>query len=570
MVYKFTMENKSYSQNFLKNQKKSPKARFYMVYFFTLKWAIRLLWHYKIKKFFLNPQEFLEIESNLYRELSLSCKKLFLELGGVYIKAGQFLSSLAHIFPPEFTDELKDLQDRVPARDFSEIRLRFEKEIGKQIEEVFPDISRTPIAAASTAQVHIAGLYGKKVAIKILYPEIEKLIVTDLETIFYVMRFINRYFFTFDYLSIHKEIKTIILNEMNLKAEAESIQRMARLFKKEKDYIFPTVFEEYSRHGILVTSFIEGVKITETRINHRKDGKMSRPVSLLIKAYILMIFRYNFFHADPHSGNLIYTPQGKLCFIDFGAVVELPSETATYLKQILLSAIADDYYGVVDGMEKMGFFKPDTSREKLEQVAEFAIRKLKSLVNNTEFFQNISLDQLNPEDLKIFLERINSSLRELMKITQVPNNYVMLERVIGLLIGITAVLDPYRTIYDYAEPHIETILESKKKEALELVKSEGNEIATSFLEIPVHLQKTLLTINRGRLKVSSPDIQNHTQKMYALGQQLIYTIFSISFIYFGNFFISKNINISIGFYTFAFIFFVILLQSWKKNRLSKF
>jgi predicted unusual protein kinase regulating ubiquinone biosynthesis (AarF/ABC1/UbiB family) len=357
---------------------------------------------------------------------------------------------------------------------------------------------------------------------------------------------------------------------MNLKAEAESIQRMARLFKKEKDYIFPTVFEEYSRHGILVTSFIEGVKITETRINHRKDGKMSRPVSLLIKAYILMIFRYNFFHADPHSGNLIYTPQGKLCFIDFGAVVELPSETATYLKQILLSAIADDYYGVVDGMEKMGFFKPDTSREKLEQVAEFAIRKLKSLVNNTEFFQNISLDQLNPEDLKIFLERINSSLRELMKITQVPNNYVMLERVIGLLIGITAVLDPYRTIYDYAEPHIETILESKKKEALELVKSEGNEIATSFLEIPVHLQKTLLTINRGRLKVSSPDIQNHTQKMYALGQQLIYTIFSISFIYFGNFFISKNINISIGFYTLAVIFFVVILQSWKKNRLSKF
>jgi hypothetical protein len=146
----------------------------------------------------------------------------------------------------------------------------------------------------------------------------------------------------------------------------------------------------------------------------------------------------------------------------------------------------------------------------------------------------------------------------------------MLERVIGLLIGITAVLDPYRTIYDYAEPHIETILESKKKEALELVKSEGNEIATSFLEIPVHLQKTLLTINRGRLKVSSPDIQNHTQKMYALGQQLIYTIFSISFISFGNFFLNQNSNLAIGLYGVAVIFFIALVHSWKKNRLSKF
>ncbi|MCX8000490.1 MAG: AarF/UbiB family protein, partial [Leptospiraceae bacterium] len=414
--------------------------------------------------------------------------KLFLALGGVYIKTGQFLSNLAHIFPPEFTNELQDLQDRVPPRDFSEIKLRFEKEVGKPIDEVFPDISKKPLAAASTAQVHVATLNKQKVAIKILYPNIEKVIANDLETILIVMRMINKYFFTFDYKPIHSEIKTMILREMNLKAEAESIQKMARLFKGEKDYVFPKVYEEYSRHGILVTQFIEGVKITETRINHKKDGKKSRPLSLLLRAYILMIFRFRFFHADPHSGNLIYTPQGKLCFIDFGAIGELPDQTATHLKQILLSGIAGDAYGVVEGMEKMGFCKPNTNREKLEKVAEFTINKLKAFVSNTEFFQNISLDQLGPEEAKIFLEGINSSLRELMKITQVPHNYVLLDRVLGILTGLVAVLDPYRTIYDYAEEPIQEIIGNTQREVSEILRAEGNEILTSSLELPIHLQ----------------------------------------------------------------------------------
>lgn len=548
----------------------SPRKRFYKVYFFTIRWGIRLLWHYRVRKLYISRETAHEIEKELFKELSSSCKKLFLALGGVYIKTGQFLSTLAHIFPPEFTDELKDLQDRVPPRDFSEIKQRFEKEIGKPIDQVFPDVTKKPVAAASTAQVHIATLNGQKVAIKILYPNIEKVVAADLETILIVMRLINKYFFTFDYKPIHAEIKSMILQEMNLKAEADSIQRMARLFRNEKDYVFPKVYEEYSRHGILVTQFIEGVKITETRVNHKKDGKMSRPLLLLLRAYILMIFRFRFFHADPHSGNLIYTPQGKLCFIDFGAVAELPDQTATHLKQILLSGIANDPYGVVDGMEKMGFFKPNTNREKLEKVAEFAINKLKAFVSNTEFFQNISIDQLGPEEARIFLEGINSSLRELMKITQVPHHYVLLDRVLGLLTGLVAVLDPYRTIYDYAEKPIQEVLGNTKKDVLEIFQTEGNEILTSTLELPIHLQKALISLNRGRLKVSLPDLQNHTEKIYILGQQIIYTLLSIAGVSYGNYFFTKYIYVSVGFYIFSASFFYLLIRSWNKNRISKF
>jgi predicted unusual protein kinase regulating ubiquinone biosynthesis (AarF/ABC1/UbiB family) len=214
---------------------------------------------------------------------------------------------------------------------------------------------------------------------------------------------------------------------MNLKEEALSLQKMAELFKNEKDYVFPYVYEDFTRQGILVTKFIEGVKITETRINNKKNGKPSRPLLLLVRAYILMIFQFKFFHADPHPGNLIYTPQGKLCFIDFGAVSELPTNIAQSLKRIVQSAISNDYYGVVEGLDSMGLLDKTVNKEKLEQISQFAIEKLKSFITNTDYFRNISIEQLEPEEVFIFLEGINTSLQELMQVTQLPTNYIMLQ-----------------------------------------------------------------------------------------------------------------------------------------------
>jgi predicted unusual protein kinase regulating ubiquinone biosynthesis (AarF/ABC1/UbiB family) len=492
---------------------------------------------------------------------------LFLKLGGVYIKAGQFISNLAHILPPSFLENLKDLQDRVPPHNFSEVKLRFSKEFNKNIEEVFPDLDRSPLASASTAQVHKATYQGKKIVIKILYPNIENLVEKDLQTILFVLRWINRFLYTFEFMKIHNEISVIIRREMNLKEEATSLQRMAELFKNEKDYTFPTVYEDFTRQGILVTKFIEGVKITETRINHKKNGKISRPLQLLIKAYILMIFRYKFFHADPHPGNLIYTPQGKLCFIDFGAVSELPTNIAQSLKMIIQSAISNDYYGVVEGLESMGLLDKSVNKEKLEQVTQFALEKLKHFITNTDYFRNISIEQLEPEEVYIFLEGINTSLKELMQVTQLPTNFIMLQRVLGLLIGTTAVLDPYRTIFDYAEEPFNEIVESNKKEVLKMLKEDGGEIAIASLQLPLELQKALQTLNRGRIRFINRDMEKHTEKMYSLGVNLIQTIFVVSGVHFGTIFYFQKIEtVSYVFYFVSLLTGIGLVRSILNNK----
>jgi ubiquinone biosynthesis protein len=563
----YSSENSQLEKEILEFRKKGHRTRFYTVYFFVIKWSFRFLWFYKVRTLWLESHSKQKLEDSLFLQLSFESRTLFLRLGGVYIKVGQFISNLAHMLPASFLENLKDLQDRVPPHSFTEVKQRFFNEFNKNIEEVFPDLDRVPLASASTAQVHRATYQGKKVVIKILYPNIENLVEKDLKTVYFVMKWIHNYLYKFEYSKIHSEISIIIRREMNLKEEALSLQKMTELFKNEKDYVFPTVYEDFTKQGILVTKYIEGVKITETRINHKKNGKPSRPLLLLIRAYILMVFQFKFFHADPHPGNLIYTPQGKLCFIDFGAVSDLPTNIVQSLKRIVQSAISNDYYGVVEGLDSMGLLDKSANKEKLEQISQFAIEKLKSFITNTDYFRNISIEQLEPQEVYIFLDGINTSLNELMQVTQLPTNYIMLQRVLGLLIGTTAVLDPYRTIFEYAEEPFYKIVESNKKEVLQTIKEEGSDIALATLTLPLELQKVLIALNRGRIRFINRDLERHTEKMYVLGVNLIQTIFVVSGIHFGNFYLLQNNQIvSTGFFIFSFVISMSVLRSILKNK----
>jgi predicted unusual protein kinase regulating ubiquinone biosynthesis (AarF/ABC1/UbiB family) len=555
----FTYKNKSYFRRFL------------TVYAFTLKKSLQLIWHYKILSRFVPKAKLLEKENQLIEQIAFETKNLFIKLGGVYIKLGQFLSNLGHILPENFINHFTDLQDRIPPHSLEEIKIRFYKETGKQLNEVFPEISSKPIAAASTAQVYKAKLEEQTVVVKILYPGIENLVKKDLDTVLFVMKRINRYLVTFDYKMIHSEVKSIITKEMDLLEEAKSLEKMTELFQNYKeDYVFPKVYHEYSTKGILVTEFIEGLKISETKTNTKKTNKKSRPLDLLIKAYVMMVFQFKFFHADPHSGNLIYTPDGRLCFIDFGAVSTVNEITANCLKKIISSAIAKDYYGVVEAMEEMGFFESSVDKIKLEQIAKFAIEKLERLVKNTDIFKNLSLEQINPKEAQIFLKGINSSLSDLMKMARVPSNYVMLERTLGLLMGNIAILDPFRNIFDYSDKYFKSIALGELSFVDKILSEEGNELVNTSLLIPGELHKALLTLNRGRLVVYNKDIEKQTSKFYALGQQFIYTALFISGIHFGNFYSGQFQNlVSYLFFGISAVSGLSLLFSMFKNRNKK-
>lgn len=555
----FTYRNKGYLR------------RFFIVYRFYIKNLILLIWDFKIYRKLVSIETWEAKEIRIYNRLGQECKELFLKLGGVYIKLGQFLSNLNHILPLTFTSHLQDLQDRLPPHPFEPIRQRLEQELGTNIEQSFPEFDQVPIAAASTAQVHIAYIGEKKLAVKVLYPGIEKLVAKDLKTVYFIMKRINRYLFSFDFRTIHREIAVVISREMDLSKEAQSIEKMAGLLRKEKNLIVPEVYKEFSRKGVLVTGFIEGMKISETIGIKYKSTRKSRPLTLLLRAYILMIFRFRFFHADPHPGNLIYTPEGKLCFIDFGSVGYLEESTESSLRKIMLAAVSKDYYGVIDGMEEMGFFRPNVNKEKLEQIARFAFEKLERFIRDTDTFQNISMQDVNPEEVHFFLEGINTSLYDLLKISQIPSNYIMLERVLALLLGHIAFLDPYRTVFDYAKAPFYSIVGVEDSKLQQIIKEDGSELAVDFVSLPGDLHRALVKLNRGRIVMRNKDTEKQTEKIHHTTRHIVYTLLCIAFIHFGNFFyMHKNLPISYSFYTIGALAGLKLVWSLMKDKPESF
>lgn len=435
--------------------------RFWNASSFVWKKIWSIFWFFKLGKIFFPSYRDRVVQEKFFRTLGEDCRNFFLSMGGVYIKLGQYLGNLSHVFPDSFTESLQDLQDRVPPHPFSEIEERFRLEFGKEITKVFPGILSVPEASASTAQVHVASIGGQKVAVKVLYPGIETLIADDLRNIRSFLKRINRYLFRFEYKKIHDEITHLITRETDLQLEADSYDRMRQLFAEEPDYVFPKVIRPFSGKSVLVTEFIEGVKITRA-VPVLKGQAKSRPVELLVRAYVLMIFQYRFYHADPHPGNLIYTKDEKLCFIDFGAVGEMNANRAFALKQIFLCAIVKDYYGVVSGLDDIGALSVSADRDKLEEVVRYSLEKLGRFIADTDYFRNLSLEQIHTREDRLFLKEINSSLKEIFRMIQMPENFIFLERVLGLLVGITAILDPYRTVLDYGEKPFRAVATGKE------------------------------------------------------------------------------------------------------------
>ncbi|TGJ98884.1 AarF/ABC1/UbiB kinase family protein [Leptospira langatensis] len=547
--------------------KYSARGRYYRGSFFLWKKIFGLFWYYKFVRFFLSSKTREERENEFFRNLGLECRDFFLKMGGVYVKLGQYLASLSHLFPESFTDPLQDLQDRVPAHPFVEIKERFKKEFGKEIAEVFPDISEEPLASASIAQVHSATYKGEKVAVKILYPGIEEVISKDLKAVRKFLKRINRYLVSFDFKVVHKEIAKLVGRETDLRLEAESMDRMARYFAEEPDYVFPKTFPEWSGKSVLTAQFIEGIRITQAAALKKGQAK-SRPVDLLIRAYILMVFEYRFYHADPHPGNMIYTPDEKLCFIDFGAVGEIPPSQSVALRKIVLCAMAKDYPAVLEALDELGLISKKADKDKLEEVIRYSLEKLSRFLSDTESFKNIKFEQIHtPEDLK-FLKEINSSLRGLLRMVQLPTSLIPLERVLGLLVGITATLDPYRTVLDYGEKPFKGLVFQGENQWQKVLLQEGG-IWGQAVSLPGELLQAVKNLNRGKQAYKLPDLENHTKRMYALGHQIISTSFILFGIHYGTDRLDKGIepHAMIGFGVSIF-FGILLALSVIKNKFS--
>ncbi|PJZ45254.1 ABC1 kinase family protein [Leptospira brenneri] len=480
---------------------KSKQNRSISIYSFVLRTWLGYLILSKIKRRFLTESKFETIKVQFLKRKGKETKNLFFQLGGVYIKIGQFVSNLFHILPEEFLWELQDLQDKIPPREFEEINKRWMNDYKKSMSEIFTDLDKTSYASASTAQVHIGYYQGKKVAIKTLYPGIEEDAKRDLKTLSRVLWLIDRFVFKISAKEVSEQLNTMIRSELDLRSELKNLKYTKQLFAMEKDFFFPNPIDELCNRHTLVTEFVEGKKIYELEVLE-SHTKKNPNLEKLVRAYILMIFEYRFFHADPHPGNLIFMETGELCFIDFGAVQSISEEETRILERILIGAMRKDYHLITESLFELGAVTDSLSKEELIQIVKYSLEKLNRILDSTDHFRNIGFDTLRPaEDLR-FLKEIQVSLKRLLSSLKLPPNFLSLHRVLALLLGNSSYLDPTRSMIDYAEkPFSQIVL--KGSSLKKLWKDEGEEFITSLFSLPKEFNEFFYKWNRGEFQ--NPD-----------------------------------------------------------------
>ena len=494
-------------------------------------------------------------------------KKTILELEGLFVKVGQLLSILSNFLPEAFQEPLEALQNKIPPRPFKEIKSRIEKELGNNINTFFSDFEKTPLASASIGQVHRATLQdGTSVVVKVQHSNIEKIAAIDLK-IMERLTSLLAYFYKIKGIEFaYTQVKKMIQEELNFEKEAAAMQLIQKNLSKELGLIIPDVHSEFSTQRVLTTTFCEGVKINETatlkawNINPKDLGNR------LIHAYCQMIFVDGFYHADPHPGNILVQKDGTIVLLDFGATGTLRSEMRDGFLKLIEAAAKNDSEKIIDALQRLGFIAYDRNAEK---IAEKVILAFRNFLQNEVEFDGLNFKDLkvNPFQTSLFNLTSEIGMQGIANTIQVPKEYVLLNRMVTLLLGICNTLDSSINPIEVVQPYFQKFMLGESGDLVKFVTDFIKKSATTLLTIPTDLGEVLNKARRGKLEIQVTSEVEKTKLFYALGQQLIFAILMIAAAG-GSYLFSQNTQTDwakwsgFGALFFAFLFF----RAWRKGQ----
>lgn len=461
-------------------------------------------------------------------------ERTIIDLQGLFIKVGQLISIMTNFLPEEFRRELEGLQDSVPPRPYQDIEERLREEHGKPPEEVFAQFDQRPLASASIGQVHLARLKdGTKVAVKVQYPDIEEIVRRDLNTLRRIFHIVE-WFIPYQGLDeLYREIRAIVMEELDYKAEASNSARIAANFEGRTDVAFPKVVEELSTSRVLVTHFEAGFKITDKLAAKQLEIDRTQLARQVVEIYCQQIFTDGCYHADPHPGNLLVRANESgpptITFLDFGAVAEIPANVRAGIVELIQGALTRDTRRIVQSMKTMGFVARGANEQMFEQVIEYFHEK---------FQENISLDSLNLKDIKFDpqkglesvadLRKMDISLRELSENFHVPKEIIILERTLLLLMGLCTELDPTLNPMTVIRPYLERFVLGDEGDWSQLLMDTSKDLVMSVTALPADIRKFMRSAHSGDLQIKFKNIEAPAQLMYRLGHQLIFASVGIA------------------------------------------
>ncbi len=367
-------------------------------------------------------------------------------LGPTFIKLGQILSTRPDLIPSDLADEFRALQADAPKLDFAQIRQRLDDEFDDDVDELFDSIDQTPLAAASMAQVHRAVLPdGTDVVIKVLRPNIEKTVKADMEILHELARFAESHFENeaFSPTAVVDEFSKEIRKELNLTTEANSTERLRRLFENDPDVSFPRVYREHSTRRVLTLEEIRGRLLAGLTPDDLTPDERRAVVLNGTDAVFRMCLDYRFFHADPHPGNIFVLDEGRICFIDCGMTGHIDQRTSLQLAQLI--------HGVVSGdVDKVIQTAIDLSGADQGLLYDRALRS-----DVSEYIQGFQVPSGSLEDLQ--LGAMLQGFFDVLRTWQIrcPSDLVFLIKALMTIEGVGREWDPTFDLVEHVKPMLQ-------------------------------------------------------------------------------------------------------------------
>ncbi|MFU8878290.1 MAG: ubiquinone biosynthesis regulatory protein kinase UbiB, partial [Wenzhouxiangellaceae bacterium] len=417
------------------------------------------------------------------------------ELGPIYVKFGQILSTRRDLIPPDIAEDLAQLQDNVPPFPGEQARVIIEQELGKPIDELFAAFETVPMASASIAQVHAAALLdGTEVVAKVVRPGIRARIEDDLQLLESLALLVRRYHPEGDRIrpdEVVDEFRRVIFDELNMKSEGANASLLRRNWEDSDELYIPKIFWSHTAERVLVMERVGGVPVRDLDELKRRGVNLERLATRGIRVFYTQVFRDNLFHADMHPGNIridTTNPEdASFIALDFGIVASLTPADLYFIGENFLAIFNRDYRRVAELHVEAGWVPADTRIDDMAAAAR--------TVCEPSFTR--PLEEVSFAEMVVSLFEVARRF----KLTLQPQ-LIMLQKTLLNIEGMGRDLYPKINIWDVAKPELEKIFRERyglRRTARKVTRELPAWLARGP-EVPNMIHEALKLAARGRIK----------------------------------------------------------------------